>query len=122
MSMRLDRKSARVLSTISSISNGEYKVIEISGLIQKLPKKYAMSVDELSNIFSYLKDVGYIDIKHFDDEEICYAILPKSRIYEENLLEERKLNMKFAFIIFISGIVSGICGFCGAIVSHIIVG
>lgn len=116
----LDKKSQKVLDIISMHSNGEYKVLEINDILTKLPTKYKMNNDEIGNIFSYLKDMAYIDIKYIDNSEICYAILPKFRIYEENLLEQKKLNRKLVLIVILSGVVSGICSFLGSFVSQII--
>ena len=81
-----------------------------------------MTVEEITNMFNYLKDLGYVDIKYFDENEVCYAILPKSRLYEENLINEKKLNRKFALVLAISGVVSGICSFFGAMVSLMLFG
>ena len=87
------------------------------------PKKYSnLSYDEVSNMFNYLSDLEYVDIKYFDENEVCFAILPKSRILEENMIDEKKLNQKFALVLLLSGIISSICSFCGALLSHIILG
>ena len=119
--MLLDKRSARILKILSNSSNGDYKVLEIANIVDMLPKKYAaISYDEISNILAYLKAVEYIDIKYFDEREVCFSILPKSKIYEENLLEEKKFNRKLALVLLVSGVISGICGFCGAFLSHII--
>ena len=119
----LDRKTDIILNILSNSSNGDYKVLEIAYIIERLPQKYASTTyDEISNILKYLKDLEYIDIKYFDESEVCFVVLPKSKIYEENLLEDKKLNRKIALVLLMSGIVSGVCGFCGAFLSHILFG
>lgn len=121
--MLLDKKTTILHNILSKESTGEYKVLEMDNLRDRLPKKYAtISYEEISNILKYLKDLAYIDIKYLDENELCFAILPKSRIYEEHLLEDKKLSRRFALMIALSGIISGICGFCGAFLSHIILG
>ena len=116
----LDKKSQRVLDILSTHSNGEYKVLEVVDIQSKLPKKATMTLDELHNVFMYLKDTAYIDIKYIDDSELCFAILPKYRVYAENLETEKKMNKKLLLILVLSGIISGVSSFLGAFISQLI--
>ena len=90
----LDKLCKKFLRTlINYCGDNGYSIIEIAELVSVVSNK--LDQELLKKYINYLTDNEYIDVKYFDDKQICLAILPKARVQEEEAKEVRKLNHKY---------------------------
>ncbi len=114
----LDKQTASFLKTIVNLcgDNG-YKVIEIEDLLQTLPKKYAFDQESINQCMDYLHERNFIDVKYKEGDIYCLAVLPKSRLYFENEVEQYKVSRNFRKLFIASMICSGLSAFLGAMIA-----
>lgn len=111
----MDKLTEKLLKIINDIvKDGNYKVIENSEILSKMPKKHNLSIDDLKNMIKYLTERDYIDVKFIDDKNLCVASLPKGRLHFENILNQTKTTSAYRKLFLASMLVSGIMAFLGA--------
>ena len=77
----LDKKTATVLNMLATEVGYSYKVVKKQQLVGALPKKYALTEDELVAIIAFLKENEYLTVKYQDQKEICLALSVKAESY-----------------------------------------
>ena len=89
----LDKRTAAVLETINALSaEGTYIIVELSDIVEALPRRLSMDEGGIREALSYLKDRGYISIKYADEREYCLCPLPRGRQYVETQQNEKNEN------------------------------
>ena len=87
----LDKKTAAVLSMLSSEVGYSYKVVKKQQLLDAMPKKQSLTAEDLVAIIAFLKENDYLTVKYQDKEEICLALSVKAESY---LAGEQEPTMK----------------------------
>ena len=117
----LDKRTTEFLKIINSNSTeGAFKVLEISNVLNKMPSKYKIDYDSIVHMAEYLKERDFVTIKYVDEQEICLAPLPKGRLYDEKEKELKKEKRKGIRLIILMVISSGVAAFLGALLSKLI--
>lgn len=117
----MDKRTEKLLKIINELCNeGSYKVVEVSEVLSKLPKKFNLSVEDLQNMVKYLEERDYIDVKFIDDKNMCVSSLPKGRLHFENILSQNKITNAYKKLFICSIIVSGVMSFLGAFLAILI--
>lgn len=119
----IDIKSKLVLKIlIKECSNGSYKIIEASDIINSLPPRYRVDSEGLDNILNFLERQDYISIKYDDDGVYCLCVLPGGFEASEtdNKKEKPRKKQGFPILIFLCLLFSFIGGFLGAYLASII--
>ena len=82
----LDKKSNAVLKALNKLTEGAtYKVITSEEIIANLTQKSQYDAESLKQIIDFLEKQDYINIKFSEENTYCYSILPKARIYLEQI-------------------------------------
>lgn len=114
----LDKQTASFLKTITKLcTDGGYKVLELEDLIDALPQKYAFDQASIGTCIDYLHERDFIDVKYKEGEIYCLAVLPKSRLYFENEVEQYKVSRNYRKLFIASMICSGLSAFLGAMIA-----
>lgn len=114
----MDKRNKKLIFELNKMCNSSYSVLEFTEIISKLPRKYSFDVEYLKKSLDYLQKRNYIDIKYYDEKEICLSVLPKSHSLEEDLLEERNKRLNYFKLSFFSAILSGLFAFAGAFLAY----
>ncbi|MCL2587711.1 MAG: hypothetical protein FWE31_05800 [Firmicutes bacterium] len=81
----MDKQTRKLLDILAKNcgDNGEYKILEITEIIEAFPKKSRPTIGFISTTTKFLSDLEMIDIRHSDESHLAVSILPKGRIYKE---------------------------------------
>ena len=71
----LDKKTDAVLELLTQKAKNSYKVLNKEDLLNELPKKLDIDMQDLQGIITFLKENEYVDVKYQDKEEICISSL-----------------------------------------------
>ncbi|MCM1289707.1 MAG: hypothetical protein NC132_04275 [Corallococcus sp.] len=77
----LNKKTEAVLNMLSTEVGYSYKVVKKQQLLDAMPKKQNLTLDELVSSVSLLKDNDYLTVKYQDKDEICLALTVKAESY-----------------------------------------
>ena len=101
----LDSKSKTLLFAINGLCGDGYKVLTFEEVLSALPPEIVFTKILLTQILCELDLKGYISIKYQDDNEVCVATLPKTRLFFEQCETEltdkttnKRLTFKFSFL------------------------
>ena len=102
--------------------DGEYKILEITEITAKFPKKSKVGVDFVHSTSKFLSDMEMIDVRHSDEDVVAVAILPRGRIYkEEQRLQRvapRKIGKGLIALIILGTLLTAVAG---TVVAHLII-
>lgn len=87
----LNKKTAAVLSMLADEVGYSYKVVKKQHLLDALPSKYKIDMEELVSIIGFLKENDYLTVKYQDKDEICLILSVKAESY---LSGEQEPSMK----------------------------
>lgn len=123
----LDIRSQIVLRSINKqCSSGSFQVVEISDLIQSMPKQYKADANLISQCVHELERCGYIEVKYSDSEVFCVCPLPKGRMEFENDIEQinqqNKKKIRLFWIVCGIFILQIISTFLGCLLFRFIIG
>lgn len=110
-----ENKLLEVLNSFNSTS--EYKIVSTADIQKSLD---SVQIQDIESWLESLENNGFVDVKFFDDQNICYKILKffhdTVTPIDENPIELKVKNKKNYFIFFIVGV----CAFCGAFLGNLI--
>lgn len=116
----LDTKSKFVLSILAKdCGNGNYKIVEVSDIIQSLPRHLRMDSEAIKHILTHLERQDIISIKYDDDGVYCLAVLPygfeileseKPKYFKKEKTRNKKINYLSIFLCFISSLLGTTLG------------
>lgn len=87
----LDKKSLILLKTLNKLSVGTaYKVITADEIISVISQKNLYDFDTIKETLDFLEKQEYINIKFSEENTYCYSLLPKARIYLEQVDSKNK--------------------------------
>ena len=87
----LDKKSLMLLKTLNKLSIGTaYKVVTADEIITTISQKNLFDFDNVKEILDFLEKQDYINIKFSEENTYCYSLLPKARIYLEQVGAKNK--------------------------------
>lgn len=115
----MDKKKISLLKYLTKNCTDSYKVLETKKLLSSL-KKYKGDMQMLRRDVDYFAKRRYIDLKYFDEDNICISLQDNISILEENLKVEERLNKKFVSMLTIFTCFSCITAFLGAFLALII--
>ena len=117
----LDKLCKKILNVLCNMCKTDsYVILEISEIVNSL--NTTVDGEVLHKYIEYLSENGFVDVKYFDDKQICLALFPKARGGKEEDNEQKKFNKKLFRFALIVGIVSFVCGFIGAFLGGLIAG
>ncbi len=117
----LDKLCKKILNVLCTLCKTDsYVILEISEILTALTTVCDSEV--LHKYMDYLVENEYVDIKYYDDKQICLALLPKARGVKEEENETQKFNKKLFRFALIVGIVAFACAFVGALIGALIGG
>lgn len=76
-----DKKTEAVLAMLARKVGYSYKVVEKSELVQSLPRKYSMSVEQLLSAVAFLRENDFVAVKYQDKDEICLSLTVKAETF-----------------------------------------
>jgi len=116
----LDKRTNKLLNALARIcEDGNYKVIEITELLNVASGKFAVGDEALDAMVKFLIEKEMVDIKYQDDEVYCIAVLPKGRNYVETAHIRKRSARDNRFITTVA-LVSFFAGFFGAFLAGLI--
>lgn len=119
----MDRRTEKFFILINDLcKDGNYKILEISEILELLPAKYHIVSEDIPHMLKYLTERDYIDVKFADEKNICVASLPKGRLHLENQLKENKTAYAFRKLFIASVLVSGVMAFLGSFIATLLLG
>lgn len=119
----LDERSKIILKyLVNECSEGGYRVIDKTELLNSLPKKYKPDDSTISLCMDYLEKGNYISIKYKDSKMYCVSPLPFARQILENESNEREKTKKMYKIGSLLYIFVFICAFLGSFLAIILYG
>ena len=87
----LDKKSLTLLKVLNKLSTGTaYKVVTADEILTTITQKSLYDFDTIKEILGFLEKQEYINIKFSEENTYCYSLLPKARIYLEQLNSKNK--------------------------------
>lgn len=115
----MDKKKLSLLKYLSKNCTDTYRVWETNNVLKSL-KKYKGDIQTLRKDIEYFSKRRYIDLKYFDENNICVSLQDNLHILEENLKVEENLNKKFVSMLTIFSCFSCLTAFLGAFLALII--
>lgn len=116
----LDKLNSKLLKVLNEQCIGaNYKVLEISDILIKM-KKFKLDEEGLKKNLEFLQERNFVDLKYFDENEICLSILPKGRVHNEEVEEEKKEKIDYYKLAIISSLGSAIFAFLGGFLAFIL--
>lgn len=116
----LDKLNTKLLKELNNLCDGgSYKVLELNEIIASMPK-FKMQFDTLKQNLEYLKEREYLDIKYFDENEVCLCVMPKGRLHSEEIAEQKKQVKSFYKVLIVTSISSALFAFLGALLGWIV--
>ena len=74
-----DKKTHHVLVYLQTqCQGGLYKVLDKQDIIDAMPKRYGMTMQDVCDVLSFLQRNDYVVLKYQDDEQICIALTPRA--------------------------------------------
>lgn len=117
----LDKLCKKILKILMILcNNNSYSIVEITEILGQLSDK--IEFDVLSKYLNYLSDNQYIDVKYFDEKQICFAIMPKAKGLDEEVKYKKKTTNKYLRLALLMSVVSAISGFVGAFLGSYLFG
>ena len=116
----MDKRKICLLKYLSKNCGDDYKVLDTKKILSSL-KKYKGNFDTLKKDIMYFSRRKYIDLKYFDQDNVCLSVQDNLHILEENLKVEEGLRKKFVTMLTIFSIVSCATSFLGAFLAIILV-
>ena len=83
-------------------------------------KKLKLEEEGLKKNLEFLQERNFVDLKYFDENEICLSILPKGRVHNEEVEEEKKEKIDYYKLAIISSLGSAIFAFLGGFLAFIL--
>lgn len=119
----LDERSKLVLNyLVAECSEGAYRVIDMSEIINALPKRFKADDSTVSLCMDYLEKGNYISIKYKDAKMYCVSPLPFARQILENESNEREKTKKLYKIGSFLYVLVFACAFLGSFLAIILYG
>jgi len=116
----LDKLNNKLLKILNMECTGaNYKVVEIEEILGKM-NRFKLDREGLVRNLEYLQEREYLDLKFAGDEELCLALLPKGRLYSEDIQRERRVKNAYLRLTLIVGLISALCGFLGSFLAHLL--
>ena len=113
-----DKKTNQVLVYLQTqCQGGMYKVIEKQDIIDAMPKRYGMTIQDVCDVVDFLQRNDYIVLKYEDDEQVCLALTPRAYgvlLKDYSHTEKPKFDKKVYWIV---GIVAFASAFLGVVVA-----
>ena len=97
----------------------DYKTLAKRPLNSKLSKN-KLDEEGLKKNLEFLQERNFVDLKYFDENEICLSILPKGRVHNEEVEEEKKEKIDYYKLAIISSLGSAIFAFLGGFLAFIL--
>ena len=119
----LDERSKKILDFLAKeCSEGSYRVIDVSDLVDALPAKFKPDSGTVTLCMDYLEKGNYISIKYKDAKMYCVTPLPFARqILESESNEKQKSKKLFKIGTFLYFLVF-VCAFLGTFLAILIYG
>lgn len=121
----IDKRTSYLLNILNNVcQDGAYKVIEFNEIIEKMPRFYEITKENIVEDLRGLQERNYVALKYNDDNVVCLTTLAKARLYNEKsaeLRQEKQAKIKLAYIALAVGAIGGfIGGFIGALIGSAI--
>ena len=111
-----DKKAHHVLVYLQTqCQGGMYKVLEKQDIIDAMPRRYGMTIQDVCDVVDFLQRNDYIVLKYEDDEQIFLALTPRAYgvlLKDSSHTEKPKFDKKIFWIV---GIVAFASAFLGVV-------
>ena len=101
----LDKNTTAILRVLNKLAEGNaYKVITSDEIMANLSQKSHYDLEIIKQILDFLEKQQYINIKFSEANTYCYSLLPKAKIYLEQVAikstptKNNKDIMKYVYI------------------------
>ena len=98
-----DKKTHHVLVYLQTqCQGGLYKVFDKQDIIDAMPKRYGMTMQDVCDVVDFLQRNDYVVLKYQDDEQICVALTPRAYgvlLKDSSHTEKPKFDKKIYWIV-----------------------
>lgn len=103
----LDKRSEALLRIVNEeCKEGSYKVLESDDLVRKMPKKYKLDSEGVTQLMCYLASGEYVSLKYNDQQVFCVCPLPRGRkifeVEEDEIKFRKRVKWRY-FLFFLIG-------------------
>ena len=117
----LDKRSARLMFALTRIcTDCSYKIIDINDLRKAMLPRYRVDATALEPMIRLLSDNEMIDVKYSDEKVYCLTVLPKGRVYEEQVKVSKRGKKAGRYGWVFLAIVCFVAAFAGAFLAGLI--